>query len=586
MDKIDITLVPAKPGCYQFYEKERCLYVGKALNLKNRLGSYFTPKDTDGARIVEMVGRADRVEWVVLESETDALLTEVSLIARLNPLYNIRLREDHPYPSIAIDKRDGTARIIPWRGAAQKNVEVYGPYPGGVAKNLTDAALTVAPVRSCDRGKFKMHQRMKKPCLLAEVGRCAGPCAGGEKEHEEAVVVLRSILRGKTKEIASKIESEMQEASKNLKFEHAAKLRDRLEAISRIKEAQNVNDADGRDLEIVGTYLDGVGGAAAVISVRSGLIVNTRYYVIDAGVADESSLFEAVNGTLQQGVEIVSRVNIDASTKTPLSQRDLRLVELAETNALEALKRSRMKRASNLDMRRGELLKLQEALQLKKSPLRIESVDISHLGGAATVSVVSLLVDGLPVRNRYRKYRLKEHGGDDYAAMREVITRRLVDSIDGKAPFMDLLLIDGGRNQLAVAVDVIKELGVEDKLEVASLAKRLEEVFLPDREEPVILEKTNAGLLLLQRARDETHAASNKFQQKVASKILRKDYLDDVEGLGEKRKQLLLDKIGGWRGLEDANFEQLESIQAIPKKVREKVWDLLEERRAATNKTE
>jgi excinuclease ABC subunit C len=190
------------------------------------------------------------------------------------------------------------------------------------------------------------------------------------------------------------------------------------------------------------------------------------------------------------------------------------------------------------------------------------------------------------VRNRYRKYRLKEHGGDDYAAMREVITRRLVDSIDGKAPFMDLLLIDGGRNQLAVAVDVIKELGVEDKLEVASLAKRLEEVFLPDREEPVILEKTNAGLLLLQRARDETHAASNKFQQKVASKILRKDYLDDVEGLGEKRKQLLLDKIGGWRGLEDANFEQLESIQAIPKKVREKVWDLLEERRAATNKTE
>lgn len=571
MLNVDLPSIPERPGCYQFFQGERCLYVGKAVNLRQRLGSYLTKRGPEDPRIAEMVRKADRLEWVVLGGEQDALITEAAMIAEYDPVYNIKLREDHPYPSVALDLRDGVAKISTWRGGAKRNVETFGPYPGSGARHIVEAVITASGIRSCDSGKFRMHQRLDRPCLLAEIGRCAAPCTN-QDGYQGVVDSVREILKGRTTKNIERFEIEMREAAGEQRYEVAARLRDRAESLRQIKGAQAVVDAGGRDLDVIGVHLDGVGGAAAVMIIREGLIVRTRFYVVDAGIVDTESLEAAARATAsgEAGVAVVVK-GPDSRTK--------RLVELAEANAAEALRRSRMQRASTLDARRGEIERLQRALGLRKAPLRIESVDISHLGGAATVSVVSLLVDGVPVRNRYRKYRLKEHGGDDYAAMREVISRRLVDSIDGKAPYMDLLLIDGGRNQLAVAVEVLHELGLQEKVEVASLAKRLEEVFLPGREEPVLLERADAALLLLQRARDETHAASNRFQQAVASKLLRKDYLDGIEGLGARRKKILLERLGGWRGLETATLEELESVSSIPKLVRERIWSVLELRR-------
>jgi len=530
-----------------------------------------------------MVAKADRLEWVVLPSETDALLVEAGMIAELDPVYNVKLREDHPYPSVAIDGRDGVERILHWRGAGVRGVETFGPYPGGGARNIIDAVIMVAKIRSCDRGKFKLHQRLKRPCLLDEVGRCAAPCVGNEETHDEAVALARTVLRGRTAPVIERFHEEMLEAAKGQKFEQAGKLRDRISGLEAVRGAQMAEDTDGRSLCAVGVHLDGVGGAAAVLEIVEGAVVRTRFFVVEGGVVDRRSLLEAAVRSCNPGVVLVGPANTDASgvvvAKNP---RDVRITEIADMNAAEALRRARTQRASTLDARREELEKLQQALGLKKAPLRIEGVDISHLGGAATVSVVSLLVDGLPMRNRYRKYRLKEHGGDDYAAMREVITRRIADSLDGKAPYMDLLLIDGGANQLAVAVEVLHELGVSDLVEVASLAKRLEEVYRPGREDAIILERSNPALLLLQRARDETHAASNKFQQQVSSRRLRTDYLDGVAGLGEKRKRLLLEKVGGWRGLETVSETELQAIASIPAKVRESIWKVLQERRGET----
>jgi excinuclease ABC subunit C len=341
------------------------------------------------------------------------------------------------------------------------------------------------------------------------------------------------------------------------------------------------DDTDGRTLAAIGTHLDGVGGAVSVLEINNGAVVRTRFYVVERGLVDERSLLEAAVRSCvgYTTVLIGAGGGVIPGVRSAKSTRDGRIVAIADMNAGEALRRARLQRASGIDARREELHKLQQALGLKKAPLRIEGVDISHLGGAATVSVVALLVDGLPVRNRYRKYRLKDHGGDDYAAMREVLTRRIADSIDDKTPYMDLLLIDGGRNQLAVAVEVLNELGVADKVEVASLAKRLEEVYRPGREEAVILKRSDPALLLLQRARDETHTASNKFQKQVSSKRLRTDYLDGVKGLGEKRKNLLLAQVGGWRGLEEVSRENLEKVTGVPESVREEVWQTLVARR-------
>jgi excinuclease ABC subunit C len=579
METYDLGSIPECAGCYQFYAGERCLYVGKAVDLRQRLSSYFT--GNRDPRIADMVAKAERVEWVVLPSETDALLVEAAMITELDPMYNIKLREDHPYPSVAIDERDGVARIVHWRGPRIKGVETFGPYPGGGARNIIDAVIDVAKIRSCDRGKYKLHQRLKRPCLLAEVDRCSAPCVGNVEAHTESILTARSTLKGRTREIIERLGEEMKEAAAGQKFEQAGKLRDKISGLEAIRGAQMADDTDGRTLAAIGTHLDGVGGAVSVLEINNGAVVRTRFYVVERGLVDERSLLEAAVRSCvgYTTVLIGAGGGVIPGVRSAKSTRDGRIVAIADMNAGEALRRARLQRASGIDARREELHKLQQALGLKKAPLRIEGVDISHLGGAATVSVVALLVDGLPVRNRYRKYRLKDHGGDDYAAMREVLTRRIADSIDDKAPYMDLLLIDGGRNQLAVAVEVLNELGVADKVEVASLAKRLEEVYRPGREEAVILKRSDPALLLLQRARDETHTASNKFQKQVSSKRLRTDYLDGVKGLGEKRKNLLLAQVGGWRGLEEVSRENLEKVTGVPESVREEVWQTLVARR-------
>lgn len=542
-----------------------------------------------------MVRRADRLEWLVLTNETEALVIEASLIKSLDPEYNIRLREDHPYPSIALDSRKGAIMIRTWRGPGREGVETFGPFPGAAARRVVDAILMVAPVRSCENSKYEMHRRAGQACLLASIGKCGAPCVNSNEVNDEHVATARRILRGGTTEISATLKNRMQTAAEGLQYELAAKLRDQIASLHIIRDAQAIGGCEGRDFDVLGTHLDGIGGATCRLQVRNGIIVRMVHHVVDAGIVDREGLLGAAlaqgepgapttvvhGGTLPQDVVQLYKNTTGQRARRHRGALERRLLETADRNAEEVLRRARMQRASNLDARRQELARLQEVLGLSRAPLRIESVDISHLGGAATVSTVAVLHDGVPVRNKYRRYRLKDYGGDDYAAMREVATRRLTDSIDGKAPFMDLLVVDGGHSQLNAVCEVMAELGLVGKFDVLSLAKRFEEVYLPGEAIPRRLDRHDSALLLLQRARDEAHRASNSFQRRVATKRLRRDFLDDVSGLGPVRKQRLLDAVGGWRGINLLGRDDLDRLEFLPRAVREGVWDALEAYRNA-----
>ena len=550
-----------------------------------------------------MVERSDRVEWLIMGNETEALLCEAAMVKKLDPEYNILLREEHPYPSLALDSRTGVTQLRIWRGPKISGVSVFGPWPNGTARRLHDAVLSVAPVRSCNPGKYRMHQRIGKPCMLYDINKCSAPCVPtiDSGVHETNVEIVRRVLTGKSSVYRNELEQRMHDAAAALRYEQAARLRGQIEAINAVSDAQRLTTTGNGDFVVIGATADALGAAVCTVLVRDGAVVGLEFYTLDSVETNSFEVDAAVRAAVERNITsetpeacvIHSGGEIDvelrdahrfvcgerAKLRKPRGAHEKDLVALAEQNAAESLRRSRSMRASNLDARREEIVKLQEALGLERAPLHIEAVDISHLGGAATVSTISVLKDGVPTPRLYRRYRLKEHGGDDYAAMREVLTRRCAEIADGAAA-MDLLLIDGGKNQLAVAVEVLNEFGLHDRIEVASLAKRFEEVYRPDSDEPVVLERSNVALLLLQRARDETHRASNSYQQRVAIQLRRKDYLDVVRGLGSRRKTRLLESLGGWRALEECERSTLDLQTYIPAAVRDDVWAILEDRRS------
>lgn len=591
----DPASIPDTPGCYQFYEGEICLYVGKARNLRQRLATYLQPHGVDDARIAGMVRRADRLEWTVLTSETEALLVEANLIAALDPVYNIRLRADHPYPSVAFDGRHGVVRVHTWRGPSVPGVITYGPYPGRASRAIIGAIVDLHQLATCNLGKFRLHQRIGRPCLLGDIGTCSAPCVQriSDASYAQSVADAQALVGGRVGNLRRQYREEMETAAAAYRYEQAGAARDRLAAVEQIASVQVIDAAGGIDADVVAAYVDDVGGAACTVSIRSGALVSIDYVIVDAGVAtvtdlEHSAVVALLGATTTQRAPAALLLSEGACSddvralhrqcaggrariRGPRSAGERALVALARDNAVAALARSRMRRASDRDGRRASLARLADALELQRAPLRIESVDISHLGGAATVSVIAVLVDGLPVRRQYRRYRLRDHGGDDYAAMREVLTRRIADGIDGIAPLPDLLVIDGGAGQLGVAVEVLHELGVAERVEVVAIAKRLESLLRPQSSTPILLEPGDDALLLLQRARDETHHASNQFQRRVAARALRRDWLDGIDGIGPKRKQRLLAAFGGWRGLTAASDADIRACSFLPEHVREAV---------------
>jgi excinuclease ABC subunit C len=604
--------VPDAPGSYQFRDAEgRVLYVGKAKSLRNRLGSYFGRRETMANRTAQMLDEATTVEWIQVANELEALMLEFNLIQEHRPRFNVDLKDDKSYPFLAVTVGDEWPRPMVTRGKRRRGVKYFGPYGhAGAIRETLDLLLRTFPARTCTDSKFATHQRMGKPCLLFHIEKCSGPCVGEvtREDYDGIVKALLRFLDGDTDEVVDRLKREMAEASADLEFEAAARLRDRLASVQKVLEKQTMVAGRDEDLDVIGLAGDDLEAAAQVFYVRRGRVVGRKGFVVDrADDLDSGQLVAEVvaahyRSDPPRGIPREVLVPhepeggallaewLAAERGTPVTIRvpkrgDRRsLLETVTRNAEEEFVRHRLKRAADHNTRARALSELQEALGLPEAPLRIECYDMSHLQGTDYVGSMVVMEDGLPRTSEYRRFKIRQvDGNDDYAAMAEVLTRRLTAFLEEQALPVEerpgrfsyppqLLLVDGGKGQLGVAERVVAELGLADRIPVASLAKQLEEVFRPGSSEPVKLERGSEGLYLLQRIRDESHRFAIDYHRRLRSKRMTGSVLDGIPGLGPTRRKRLVAAFGGVRAVQRAPLEDLVALSWLPDAVGEAVF--------------
>jgi len=607
--------IPDEPGSYQFKDAHgRVIYVGKASSLRHRLSSYFQRADRLHPRTRQMVETAESVEWTIVRNEVEALMLEYSLIKQHRPRFNVRLRDDKSYPFLAVTTDEEWPRAMVTRGARRKGVRYFGPYAHAYAiRETLDLLLRSFPVRTCSPGKFRQHERLGRPCLLFHIEKCAGPCVGevSAGDYESMVNELCGFLGGDPDEVKTRLTDEMGDAAKALEFEKAARLRDRLESVERAIERQQMVAERDEDLDIIGVSDDELEASVQVFFVRRGRVVGRKGFVLDKveelsdgalvgrvmesmygdepptgvpkqvlvpTVPDDVGLYEEWLAMLR-GSKVAIRV--------PQRGDRRQLLETVTHNAREEFVRHRMRRASDHNTRSRALTELQDALQLPEAPLRIECYDMAHLQGTDYVGSMVVLEDGMPAKKEYRRFKVNIDGNDDYAAMEEVLTRRLQAYLDerdqpieergekpGKFAYPpQLLVVDGGKGQLGVAERVVNELGLADEIPVAALAKRFEEVYVPGSSAPVRITRGSEALFMLQRIRDEAHRFANSFHRERRSKRMTTSSLDGIPGLGPARRDRLVKALGGVRAVKAADLESLQALSFLPDAVAQAVYD-------------
>ena len=609
-------VIPESPGSYQFKDVAgRVIYVGKANNLRSRVNSYFAKSETLHPRTSNMVSTAHSVEWIEVRNEIEALILEHSLISRYSPRFNIRLRDDKSYPFLAVTIDEQWPRAMVMRGRKRKGTRYFGPYPHPWAIHETlDLLLKTFPIRTCSSATFKQHERLGRPCLLFHIEKCSGPCIGSveEAKYSELVTDFLQVMDGDSETVVTRLEKMMDESSQAQEFERAAKHRDQLEAIKLALERQQMVGERDEDLDVIGIAEDEFEAAVQIFYVRKGRVVGRKGFIVDkvedvtsAGLAalvverlyDPAPILGVPkivvlpceperNAVLEQWLTQTRNSKVEIRVPHRGDKRELH--ELVTLNAKQELNRHRLRRASDHTARSRALIELQDLLGLPEAPLRIECYDMAHLQGTDYVGSMVVLEDGLPLKRDYRRFKIKSgQGNDDYAAMREVLTRRLSAYIKerdqpvnergdrpGKFSYApQLLLVDGGKGQLGVAEEVVRELGLEHEIPVASLAKKLEEVFIPGKIQPVEIPRGSDALFMLQVIRDEAHRFANRFHRELRGKRMMKSELDDIAGLGPVRAKKLLTAFGGVQQVKDATREELTELKWLPKRTADAVFE-------------
>ena len=612
--------IPVTPGSYQFRDAQgRVIYVGKAINLRSRVSSYFADPATLHPRTASMMSFADKVEWIEVRNEVEALLLEYALIKEHKPRFNIRLQDDKSFPFMAITTDEQWPRAMMFRGKRRKGVRYFGPYvhPGAIRDTL-ELLLRTFPVRTCAASKFKQHERLGRPCLLFHIEKCSGPCVGEVSAADYKVHVdgLMKFLDGDNNEIVATMEKQMIAASEATDFERAAKIRDRLTAIHQVLEKQQMVGVQEDDMDVIGIAQDEITAAVQIFFVRKGRVIGRNGFVLDK-VEDVSPellvdrILENVYGdepalgipkqvlvpVLPESHEAVEKwlSNVrttQVSVRVPMRGDKRELQETVTMNASRELARHRLKRSADQHSRTMALNDLQQLLHLPHFPLRIECYDMAHLHGTDYVGSMVVLEDGLPAKTEYRRFKIKDvPGNDDYAAMREVLMRRLSaykkerdlpiserGSKPGKFAYPpQLILVDGGKGQLGVAIDVVKELGLENEIPVASLAKRLEEVFVPNSSKPIDVPRGSEALFMLQVIRDEAHRFANTFHRQLRGKRMKVSGLDGIAGLGAARKEKLMQVFGSMKSLRAASADEILTQSGLPQLVSQAVFTALHE---------
>jgi len=616
MEKPPSQSIPAEPGSYQFRDDQgRVIYVGKAANLRSRVGSYFADTKSLHPRTASMVAAASSVEWIAVRNELEALILEFTLIKAHQPRFNIRLRDDKSYPFLAITVSEKWPRAMVVRDRKQKGSRYFGPYVNAWAiRETLDLLLRTFPVRTCSPSKFTQHERLGRPCLLFHIEKCSGPCVSevSEIEYAKHVQELIAFLGGDSEEVLGRMESEMREASKSLDFERAARVRDRISAVQLALEKQLMVGERSEDIDVIGVAEDDLEAAMQVFYVRKGRVVGRNGFIIDkvehvtkAGLIDR--ILEQLYGeepplgipkqvlvpTLPENLHtheewLTHQRGSAVQIRIPLRGDKKSLHETVTKNAGTELSRHRLRRASDHNSRSRALAELQVLLQLPLAPLRIECFDMAHLHGTDYVGSMVVLEDGLPAKGEYRRFKVRDvPGNDDYAAMHEVLTRRLSAYIhDRDTPVHErgerpgrfayppqLLLVDGGKGQLGVAQQVLKELGLERTIPLAALAKRFEDIYVPGNPNPVQIPRGSEALFMLQVIRDEAHRFANAYHRQLRAKRMRGSVLDGIAGLGPARKKRLLKECGGVTGIKLLSRDALRGLSWLPESVADAVFD-------------
>jgi excinuclease ABC subunit C len=614
--------IPELPGSYQFKDVHgRVIYVGKASNLRQRLSNYFQDPSQLHPRTAQMVATAETVEWMTVRNEVEALILEFSLIKQHHPRFNVRLRDDKSYPFLAVTTDEQWPRAVVMRGRTRKGTRYFGPYPHAYAiRDTLDLLLRTFPIRTCSPGKFNQHNKLGRPCLLFHIEKCSGPCVGEVSADAYAGLVKEfcDFLDGDTDEVVAKLQDDMNMAAAALEYEKAARLRDRLQSVAKAIEKQQIVGEKSEDIDLIGIAQDELEAAIQIFYVRKGRVVGRKGFILDkvedlsqSGLIDRiiESLYgdEPVLGvpkmvlvpdlpiaiaTYEEWLSFQRGSKVDIRIPQRGDKRELH--ELVTRNASEEFVRHRMKRSADHNARSRALTELQDLLGLPEAPLRIECYDMAHLQGTDYVGSMVVLEDGLPAKREYRRFKVKEvPGNDDYAAMEEVLTRRFTAYIEEREQPIEtdeltqqqkprskkfvyppqLLLVDGGKGQLAVAERVLKNLGLDHEIPVASLAKRFEEVFIPGQSDPVEVPRGSDALFMLQRIRDEAHRFANSFHRELRDKRMVTSALDGIAGLGEARKKKIIKAFGGVNAVKKASLEELQAQTWLPEDVAQAIFN-------------
>ena len=609
--KPDSQLIPNTPGSYQFKDAfGRVIYVGKAKVLRSRVNSYFQPIDKLHTRTQQMIQEAVSVEWIQVQNEVEALILEHSLIQEHQPRFNVRLRDDKSYPFLVVTTADEWPRAMLTRGKLKKSNRYFGPYVEVKAiRDTLDLLQRTFPLRTCTENKYRRHEKLQKPCLEFHIKKCCGPCVDkvSAQEYQQLVRDLLRFLEGHTDDVVEDLLSQMKTASEEQDFERAARVRDRLFNVQKAAEKQVMVGTRSEDFDVV-TYVDDEFEAAAhAFFVRNGRVLGQRSFILDkaenlpTGVLQSRILEKLYIEANPLGSPKAIYVGTEPHNKqfyeawlsgergskvqihVPKKGTKKTLMETVRLNAEDAFKRHRLKRLGDHNSRSKALNDLQKFLDLPNSPLRIECYDMSHLQGSNYVGSMVVMEDAILKKKDYRKFKIKTiDGNDDYAAMAEVVRRRLMNLLKEESSQSNetssfsyppqLLLVDGGKGQLSATVAVLKELNLFDRIPVASLAKRNEEVFLPGKPEPVILPRNSESLYLLQRIRDESHRFAITYHRQLRKKAMTDSVLDGVNGLGPSRRARLIKEFGSINKIRQATLEDLLELTWLPEGVAKSIY--------------
>lgn len=581
----EVKNLPDKPGVYLFRDADgSILYVGKAKSLKKRVRTYFS-KNQPLAKVKLMVAQAVKVDYHITATEVEALVFEANLIKRYRPKYNISYRDDKSYPYLAVCLTEAWPRVRYTREKHRADTRYFGPYTNARALRETlDTLLKIFPLRVCSNAVMERAEKTGQPCLYFHINRCPGPCTDRADVHEykRTLEQLCAFLEGRQEQVIADLNREMETASRELAFERAAVFRDRIRTASQILEKQKVSADTRVNQDIFGLEIEGELGCVQLLKVRAGKLIGSEDFIVDeAGGRDEKEVITAFvkqyyeESTVYpdevilprqldepEAISVWLRTMKGRAVKLAVPSRGSkkRLVEMAMENAVHSLARFKARtdfEAKSIEAGLGEL---QKALNLPQAPASIECFDISTISGAHSVGSMIVFLNGKPSRKHYRRFKIRQSADgepNDFAMMREVVGRRLRHTGDAKfAALPDLIIVDGGKPQLTAALEAMAQAGIGE-VPIAALAKKREELFLPGRDQPVLLPEGSQGLFLVQRIRDEAHRFAVAYHRQLRSDAMRGSDLDKLPGIGTKRRQMLLKKFGSLKKVKTAGENEL-----------------------------